>query len=547
MSPAPDRRQVLGAALMGGALSAAPAPAEAGAPRSGACDAGPSARQPVVATATGKVRGFESRNVRIFYGIPYGAPTDGENRFQPPRPPKSWAGVRDCLVYGPQCPVVAGAIQKPGAPEGPEETFMLYRNSMRPVQSEDCLRLNVWAPSRPGKRPVMVYMHGGGYFAGSGHELLAYDGLNLAERQDVVVVTHNHRLNVFGYLDLSSFGGRWAQSANLGMQDIVAVLRWVRDNIAEFGGDPGNVTIFGQSGGGGKVQSLMAMPSAKGLFHRAIVQSGAMSSMTGMTRAQSRKQAESALSTLGVTASDLDRLGKLPVETVCNAVFTGGGPMGWRPVADGTVLMEPGHPDSLAPGVPLVVGTVLNELTHSLDNPKREGFDDAALARECAKSYGADAPAIIASYAQSHPDHSPFELWCAMQAASFRSGSYDLADRKFAVDGKVWQYLFTWRTPMLEGRPKTFHSCEISFVFDNADLCANQTGGGPGALDLADRISSAWAALARRGDPNHKRLPNWPACGPDHPTMLFDTPCRIVRDPEAEGRRLIAKARLRAA
>ena len=194
--------------------------------------------QPVVEIASGRLRGTESGGVRNFKGIPYAASTAGENRFMPPQSLTPWKGFRDALVYGGQCPYVLGVqSNQPMTRFKPEDAFLLYRNYTPHTSSEDCLLLNVWAPNGPGRRPVMVYMHGGGYVAGSGNDLLAYDGENLARRGDVVVVTHNHRLNIFGYLDLSSFGGRWAQSVNLGMQDIVAVLQWVRDNISAFGGD----------------------------------------------------------------------------------------------------------------------------------------------------------------------------------------------------------------------------------------------------------------------------------------------------------------------
>jgi para-nitrobenzyl esterase len=532
------------AATAGGVAVGSPGAAWAATPTPG-CLATPvlKSAQPVVEIGSGRMRGIESSGVRIFKGVPYGASTAGKNRFQPPQAPEHWMGVRDMLLYSAECPYApiggggGGAFANYVPPV--EDSFLLYRQDSPLRASEDCLRLNVWAPTGPGKRPVMVYMHGGGYIAGSGNGLLAYDGENLARRGDVVVVTHNHRLNLFGYLDLSSFGGRWAQSANVGMQDIVAVLHWVRDNISALGGDPGNVTVFGQSGGGGKILALMAMPSAKGLFHKAIVQSGGGGAATAQ---QARGVALDTLAKLGVSESNLDALTELPVQKLC-AVAVASGLGGWKPGVDGTVVAAmPGEGEAaLAAGVPLLIGTNLNELKNAVDDSKAASFGDADLAAAARKRFGARADDVVAAFRKSHPGRAPIEIWNAIEAGPMRRMAFTLAERKYAVDGKVWQYLFTWATPVLEGRPKTFHSAEIAFVFNNAALCVNQTGGGATALRLAGQMSDSWVAFARHGSPNHAAVPTWAPFNSRHPTMIFDDPCRVQDDPEAEGWKLIAE------
>ena len=533
-----NRRAIIAATLGGAAASALPDAVAA--VRTPSPNPIVGSRQPALEISSGRIRGFEQAGVRAFWGIPYGAPTDGANRFQPPRPPAPWSGVRDAICYGPICPWFPSPMKDVGAPENPEGGFLLYRNWMPQTASEDCLRLNVWAPPGSGKRPVMVYMHGGGFVAGSGHGLPAYDGANLARRGDVVVVTHNHRLNMFGYMDLSSFGGRWSQSVNLGLQDLVAVLQWVRENIAAFGGDPGNVTIFGQSGGGGKVLALMAMPSAKGLFHKAIVQSGTFPNSNSMPAAEAKETAQRVVTLLGLDGASLDKLRDVKVEELCAIARNIITQAKWKPVVDGSILPSaPGAPGALSSGVPLLIGTNLNEAVNALDNPLAANFDDAALTAAASKQYGAAGSAIVDAYRKSLPGRTAFECFGAMGAAGIREESFRVADRKYALNGQVWQYLFAWATPMLEGRPKTFHSAEIAFVFNNAGLCRNQTGGGPAALALAGRMSDAWIAFARTGNPNHVGLPHWPACAADHPTMVFDNRCEVRPDPDGPGRKLL--------
>lgn len=506
----------------------------------------------VVETTAGKVRGFARNGIYTFKGIPYGAATEGAARFMPPNKPAAWPGVRPAMYYGQVSP------QGPRAGWANNENAFLFEWDDG-IQGEDCLRVNVWTPGiKDGrKRPVMVWLHGGGFTAGSGQELKSYDGENLARRGDVVAVSVNHRLGVVGFLNLAEVGGStYASSANAGMLDLVAALEWVRDNIANFGGDPGNVMIYGQSGGGAKVSTLMAMPAAKGLFHRAVVQSG--SSLRQGTPENSIKLAAAVLAELGLRTSQLDQLHKLPFPRLVEAAIAAqrklsppnpaalglGGPrgIGWGPVVDGKIL--PQHPfDPAAPAisanVPMMIGTVMNESSPSAFNAALESMPEEEMKKRVSARYGDKTDRIVEAYRKAHPGAKPIEILSLI--SSSRTNAVTQAERKAAQGAApVYVYWFCWHTPVLDGRPRSFHCSELSFVFFNTDRCAPMTGGTAEARELAGRISDAWINFARKGDPNHSGLPNWPAfTAANGETMIFDKKCGVKNDPDREERKVL--------
>jgi para-nitrobenzyl esterase len=408
----------------------------------------------------------------------------------------------------------------------------------------------------------MVWLHGGGFAAGSGQELLSYDGENLARRGDVVVVTLNHRLNALGYLDLAKYGDKYTSSANVGMLDIVAALEWVRENISAFGGHPGVVTIFGQSGGGGKVGALMGMPAARGLFHRAIVESGSM--LKAGTQERSQKLADLVIAELGLTSSTIDQIQTLPYAQILHASQEvmrrsnprppGGVPnfrrmaesLGFTPVVDGTIL--PAHPfdpqaSPISADVPMVVGTTLNEFATAINHPEYESMTDAEVTERVRGLFGDKASAILAAFRQRTPAAKPFDLWSHIAASTVRENAIKQCKAKAALGrAPAYLYWFTWQTPILNGRPRAFHCAEIAFAFDNTDRCENMTGGGADARALAAKVSEAWIHFARTGNPNHPGIPHWPEFRPDTvPTIVFDNDTEVVNNPDGGEQASIAE------
>ena len=492
----------------------------------------------VVETNSGKIRGVYHNGVHVFRGVPYAASTAPPFRFMPPRKAETWTEVRDAFQNGHEARQIHPQNGNPAGSGGRANV----------LQGDDCLVANIFTPSvnDARKRPVMLWLHGGGYGYGSGMAL-EYDGTNLARNYDVVVLSINHRLNMFGYLYLGSKDERYADSGMAGMLDIVASLEWIRDNISNFGGNPGNVTVFGQSGGGGKVSTLLAMPLAKGLFHKAIVESG--STLRQVSADAAQKTSARILAKLGVDLNQLDHLQQIPPEKLLQAALTGapgdasGNMAPLAPVVDGRSLphdpFEPTAPEVSA-DVPLLVGTVETEGTY-FTQADMLSLDEQGMRTQLHKRFGDATDALIETFRKNRPKATPSELYFII--TSFPTAAITQAERKSALKkAPAYLYLFTWRTPVNGGTLLTPHTVEISFVFDNVWLMPEMVGTGPEIQPLADKMSATWTTFARTGNPRVSNLLAWPAYNAiDRSTMIMNNEWSVVNDPTREERLALLK------
>ncbi|MBQ8071678.1 MAG: carboxylesterase/lipase family protein [Bacteroidales bacterium] len=485
-----------------------------------------SSKDAVTRTTNGPVIGYVDDGVYVFKGIPYAA----AERFAPPTDPEPWTEVRMARVYGPACPQGSNLVWR-----GQNDYEFAFRYTKEVFDEKDMFTVNVFTKGLQDgkKRPVFVWFHGGGFSSGSAINLACYEGTSLAKKGDIVVVTVNHRLNCLGFLDLSSLGERYKYSANTGVMDMVKSLEWIRDNIEYFGGDPSAVTIAGQSGGGGKVQTLMVTPSAKGLFHRAIVQSGPYGAGHMMAKKAAQDYGKRVAAALGLDAGNIDKILTVPYEELSEAARKAGMANGGR-FMDGPTCGDPTLPydwfapeaDYLHKDIPLMIGSTFNELGHTLyyDVELTETQADEILSNR----FGSAAPEFKKEFFKAYPGMTINDM--VSIDINTRKSTIVVADKKYNIGGApVYMYQFRWKSPVLDGKFGATHNMDLPFMFNNIFLQRELTGSTPDAYQLADRMSAAWIAFTRSGDPNNSSLPSWPKYDPSKRNiMVFDKKCESL-------------------
>lgn len=494
-------------------------------------------------TQYGKVRGFQLRGIHNFLGIPYGADTGGKNRFMPPQKPAAWTEVRNCFWWGNTAPQI---MEKRYA--NVVASFVDHWNY--DDVSEDCLKLNVWTPAIDAqKRPVVVWLHGGGFTNGNAIEQDGYHGENLSRLGNIVFCSINHRLGPFGYSNLKAAGGH-AASGNVGNLDMVAALEWVRDNIAQFGGDPANVTIIGQSGGGAKVTTLMNMPAAKGLFHKAVALSG--SSLIGTSKEYSEKLGLKIMEEAGLKSGEIDKLQQIPwrqyidianraVEKMAEeAKKMNVARVGFSPVSDGVHLNDQpffSDPNHFSANIPLIINTTFHEMNPNRTDASLESISLEGVVEKIKPRFGNDSTKIVEAYHKNFPNARPIELWAMI--ISNRKNAIAAANAKASQKkAPVYVSWFGWQPPLFDNRMRAFHCDDICFWFYNTDLMLTHTGGGKRPRALSSKMAKSFLNFVRTGNPNGGGLPTWKPYTPENgETMILDDVCTLVNDPDREARK----------